>query len=216
MAPRCYAGLLGIAGVLAGCAAGQKGVDGLTTAEREARAGLAAAPVCCRSLGDMAWQALPAGSAVPVLFDDKATAFEFDTGKSYFAAFRLPAIDRPAVLKVGFWPRLTMGPSAGPVLPQVVFLDDAYHTVRMTQPSDFQFAPEGRMVYEASLPLAPGGAERLALIRTTNDYLKRSLPSTGGVGYLFTGPADPDWYQLPAFYRLRFTPVGKVSVELSR
>jgi len=47
--------------------------------------------ICCESFQQMEFQTLPLDKEMSVSVDASARAFQFNTGKSYFAAFRLPA-----------------------------------------------------------------------------------------------------------------------------
>lgn len=58
------------------------------------------APVCCAALSDLPYQSIPKQGRRQVEIGDTSPAFLFDTGKSRFAAFRLPAWPRPLTLGV--------------------------------------------------------------------------------------------------------------------
>nr|WP_224745915.1 MalM family protein [Neiella litorisoli] len=51
---------------------------------------LSQAQSCCASIADLPFQPVALDSTTDVLIDENSPAFEFHTGKSYFAAFKLP------------------------------------------------------------------------------------------------------------------------------
>jgi len=64
------------------------------------RDSLAAAPDCCARERDFRYQALGLGERVKVELGAASPAHAFSTGKSYYAAFRLPPQPRPLTVQV--------------------------------------------------------------------------------------------------------------------
>src|SRR5690606_4944660 len=91
------AGLIALA--LAGCGSEPlRRVDALAASPaplqgsvEQARAALAAAPICCSGVDRLPFEPLEAGFAGDVLIDTQAPAYRFETGKSFLRAFKLPA-----------------------------------------------------------------------------------------------------------------------------
>lgn len=91
--------------LLVGCAAPESryglGTRGAAAPEDAAHAddlaALRGAIPCCRSLAELPYETLPVDrdETLSLTLDAKAPAFEFSTGKSFFAAFRLPDGPRP-------------------------------------------------------------------------------------------------------------------------
>jgi Maltose operon periplasmic protein precursor (MalM) len=64
------------------------------------RDSLVAAPDCCASERDFSYQALDMGERVKAELGAASPAHEFSSGKSYYAAFRLPPQPRPLNVQV--------------------------------------------------------------------------------------------------------------------
>jgi hypothetical protein len=211
-------GLAALACVALAACARPDGPGGLRDSDLEARARLASTSTCCKTLSELPWQPLPAGKTLDVTLDEKSPAFDFDTGRSHFAAYRLPETGKPRDLKIAFYPRLGAGMVRTAVLPQMVLLDERYETVRTTSPSDFVYSAPGWIesaAYNAKLNFDPGRRERFLIIRTTDAYLRRTMPDGIATGYIFLGPPDPDWYRLPMAGRAWFSPVGSFSLRMT-
>jgi hypothetical protein len=55
---------------------------------------------CCSDASQFHYGALPAQGDIDVTIDRRSALFEFQSGPSFFAAFRLPAVDEPYVIDV--------------------------------------------------------------------------------------------------------------------
>lgn len=53
------------------------------------------AKVCCESLSEIPFEELSPGDSKSFDLNEESPAFAFDTGKSYFKAFRLPPLTAP-------------------------------------------------------------------------------------------------------------------------
>lgn len=76
--------------LLSGCMAGMTKLTPAGTSVLE-RSIAADTIVCCGSLADLPYQPLTLEASTDLRFDHNTPMFEFTTGKSYFAAFKLPA-----------------------------------------------------------------------------------------------------------------------------
>lgn len=94
------------------------------------------APVCCRSFADFPYEDLRQGDSKSFDLNDKSPAFAFDTGKSYFKAFRLPPYAIPYRIVLRSYMLGDSVDSAYILCPQVIFLDEKFATVRST---DYRF-----------------------------------------------------------------------------
>ena len=82
---------------------------------------LAAAPVCCPDIRSLPYAPLPVGQSWTVSFRSNTPAYTFETGKSYFAAYRIPDGALPLKLVVSS----PLG--TGMVQPAILLLDRDFH-----------------------------------------------------------------------------------------
>lgn len=93
---------------LAGCASVdiRPGSDGIALFETHARipaelsAALANAPDCCASLAELPYTALSGAGTQSMEIGPASPAYAFDSGKSFFAAYRIADLKRPAEIVV--------------------------------------------------------------------------------------------------------------------
>ena len=100
---------------------------------------LAQAPDCCQTLRDLPLQDLRLGGPWSVDIGTDAPAHRFESGKSFFAAFRLADLPRPARIEVasyrsaepGSWWQTLMPDARQAVLrPTALLLDASFRVVR--------------------------------------------------------------------------------------
>jgi hypothetical protein len=147
---------------------------------------LAQTPDCCASLAELPYRDLPVARKGTLLhLDESAPAFAFEGGKSYFAAFRLPAEGRPLILGVtsfyrgGLPGRFLLELDMSPLLfrPAVLVLDDRFR-VRRTIAADWADNDRCRMnmqaaVYRLSIEISEPPSEAAYVVIATTDDLRR-------------------------------------------
>jgi maltose operon protein len=170
------AGLLALA--LAGCSSEPlRRVDALTTSPKplqrpieQARSALAAAPTCCSGIDQLPFQPLEAGFTGDVLIDTQAPAYSFETGKSFFRAFALPA-GGPS-----FEIRLYSQAGSSVLAPNAMLLDSRMRPTRLLDADDFVYVPptglkgdslDARIRIDRSQPEHPGN-ERYLILYTSD------------------------------------------------
>jgi hypothetical protein len=89
-----------------------------------------AAPVCCRSFSEFSFEELRSGESKSFDLNEESPAFVFDTGKSYFKAFRLPPSSAPYRVTVRSYILGNDLRSAYIFIPQASLLNDRYEVVR--------------------------------------------------------------------------------------
>jgi hypothetical protein len=155
-----------------------------------------------------------------VTLDEHSPAYPFDTGKSYFAAFRLPDPLKRRDLEVSTFRRFGLEPGQETrfFLPQIVLLDESFRITRVTDAAQVQYKEPGFIEsgrYRAMLELDPKRwPERFFIIRTTDAFMRLTFPEEGGIANNFSGPPAPSWYEATAPWYAHFGPIGEVSVEL--
>lgn len=86
--------------ILAVAACASLAVSGCAPTSLALRESLATAPDCCASEHEFSYPALGVGERLKVELGAASPAHEFSTGKSYYAAFRLPPQPRPLNVQV--------------------------------------------------------------------------------------------------------------------
>jgi maltose operon protein len=94
------------------------------------------APICCKSFSVFSYEDLHPGDSKSFDLNDQSPAFTFDTGKSYFKAFRLPPFSAPYRIIIRSYILGDDLRSAYIFLPQVTLLNDRNEVTRST---DFRF-----------------------------------------------------------------------------
>lgn len=143
---------------------------------------------CCADLGGMYYAALKAGETRLVSIGAGDPAYQFDTGKSYFAAFALPASREPLRLAVESYMQSTLqSPTTGDqyfFAPRILLLDAAHRPLRAVEPDlrrvqyvpVTEFASTGGVGWKLALhaDIGPGDAVRYAIVHTTDSLLTQS------------------------------------------
>lgn len=151
-----------------------------------ARASLQSAAVCCESMAQFRYEPLAEGEEVRFNLDASSTAFVFESGKSYFKAFRLPGKTLPYRVKVTSFALGDTIERAHIFNPQVALLDDSFAIVGQRAPGDFTFGKAGfseaaektwglRLKFEGSV-LVDNPRARYVVIFTTPRLMTGSIP----------------------------------------
>ena len=136
----------------------------------QSRDALAAAPTCCSSIDQLPFQPLEAGFTGDVLIDTQAPAYSFETGKSFFRAFALPA-GGPS-----FEIRLYSQAGSSVLAPNAMLLDSRMRPTRLLDADDFSYVPptglkgdslDARIRIDRSQPEHPGN-ERYLILYTSD------------------------------------------------
>ena len=88
-------------------------------------------PICCNAYSEFLWVPMQ-GSQIDVAIDDYAQVGEFSEGKSYFAAFTLPANVQRMQVDLSSWMR-----STGVLAPKVILLNSNFEPVETIELDDF-------------------------------------------------------------------------------
>lgn len=208
---------LGFAILLAGCAASYQSV----------KASYDQARPCCATLSDLKYQKLSDQGPTLVEIDETSQVFQFDTGKSYVAAFVLPARAAPYTLSLKSF---TLGDhidSSHIFYPQVLILDAQHQALaqhqlnglRATSATFFETVDAkswGLMIkLDAAVVIDPAAA-RYAVIYTTTQLLALSSPylTMRGAPVILFGimtVLPMGKYQA----NIRHSPFGRLSLMLS-
>jgi Maltose operon periplasmic protein precursor (MalM) len=136
------------------------------------------------------YQALPNQGTVAVSVDAHSPHFEFRSGDSAFAAFRLPTADRAYLIDVVAPLQPTSDLAHGAVFyPAVALLSEQFILVRASEGAPWHFdRPEFGLTtvpaYRLTIDIQAGGPERYLIVYTPRDATTRALPGAASVGPL--------------------------------
>lgn len=104
---------------------------------KTATTSLTNAPICCESLAQLPYKDIGFGTSDSIKLDSSSAVFQFSTGKSYFAAFRLPQFTSSYTITVQSYALGETIDKAHIFYPQVDLLDDKFNLVTRSNPHDF-------------------------------------------------------------------------------
>jgi hypothetical protein len=133
---------------------------------------------CCADPSQFGWQALPAKGSIDFAIDRKSPLFEFQSGRSFFHAFRLPSSGGPYTLELRSFLKDAESPrSARVFFPVLAILTDDFLVSRATDLDSLRFdlpmleqtiAP----AYRVQLPMDPANTrERYLVVFTPTQLL---------------------------------------------
>jgi maltose operon protein len=138
----------------------------------QARQALESAPPCCASPAQFSFEPLRLGEQLNVRIDAGRPAFEFQSGKSYFLAYRLPDSTTPIEIIIRSWFHGTA------FFPAVLLLDNAFVEKRFITSPEIHYVAPGlieRGHVEADIRVDPGeGAAYLVVLTTEADMHRRT------------------------------------------
>lgn len=182
---------------------------------------LAAAQPCCEDPSRFQYAPLPADGSVDFTIDRASPVFEFQSGRSFFRAFQLPALGRPYTLELRSYVEQDEPTRDARVFyPVVAILTDDFLVSRATDLDFLRFdlpvleqatAP----AYRLSLPLDPANTrERYLVVFTPTPLLEpRALQVTTPESAVQA--ARDAYLGASAFGRFRVTlrPTGAEAIE---
>lgn len=103
------------------------------------------ASVCCKSMSQVKFETLNIGDSKSFKMNEETDVFLFDTGKSYFKAFEIPQTGYPYHFFIKSYMLGDQIRFAYIFIPYVLTLDEKYHVVRSTVPSNLCLKKAGFM-----------------------------------------------------------------------
>ena len=98
---------------------------------------------CCESIAQFRYDQLTEGKGVKFNLDETTDAFNFETGKSYFKAFRLPDKAVPYGLRIRSFAMGEQLYQAHIFYPQIALLDEHFAIIRQSNARDFLLSKAG-------------------------------------------------------------------------
>src|SRR5512137_1455924 len=140
---------------------------------------LAQGTPCCDDPSRFGYDALPAEGSVDFTIDRGSPLFEFQSGRSFFRAFRLPTVGRPYTLELRSFLDAAESPRTARVFyPVVAILTDDFLVSRATDLDALRFdlpmlEQTTSPAYRLQLPLDPANTrERYVIVFTPHPLLE--------------------------------------------
>ena len=173
----------------------------------DAQDALENSPVCCSSFREISYRLLMPGDTAKVELDLRSSAYNFDTGKSFFSAFKLPQSDTPLEVTVKSY-------FAGDVFyPVVTILNSKHEVTRKIGVETFRYVEPGlieRGHVGGTFVATTDMDETFVIVHTTSELVGRSL-TTNSEGYAYAIGTTP--VVVPnSSYTHMYTTVGSISV----
>lgn len=140
--------------------------------QQQANEGLAASVVCCQQLAGLLYQTLEPGKQLQIEINLDSPSYRFESGKSFFAAYKLPENANSLTI--------TLYSIAGKTVfkPTVMLMDSQFRVTRLLRGNDFQYRPakgfkgdslDGQFRVDRSLPGNPLNETYMVLYTTEAD-----------------------------------------------
>jgi len=110
-------------------------LSGCATPLNEQLTHLQKATVCCKHYNEINYEKLNLPDAKKVEFKPESPAFNFESGKSFFAAYQLPPFSGPYNVTLHAYPSAGMGDSTT-LRPKILLLDEAFNVTRQIDESN--------------------------------------------------------------------------------
>lgn len=177
---------------------------------------------CCATKAQFNYTPLAIEGPVSINLDASATAFNFETGKSYFKAFRLPEKSLPYRLTITSYALGDVIRRGHIFYPQVALLNDQFAMVWKSMPEDFIFSKASSKIgglpikLEATLLVDKPDAIYMlvyttqALMRSTSPYDTIKLAPVILPGFVTAIPTGEETVQI------RHSAFGMLFIEETR
>lgn len=209
-----------IAMTAAACAACAASPRQSYPASTEARLALyAEATACCDDPSGFQFNALPQRGFADALLDRASPVFDFQSGKSPFAAFELPKVDGPYRIRIKSLFDARDGGKSGVFYPVVALLDETFIVVQMTGLDNLRLEPAlatvgGEAGLAVTMPINPAELHGRYLVVFTPAALLGAVPESRREGDLLT-PATLAWMERRDDTALPASPFGRLRITVA-
>lgn len=188
------------------------------------------APVCCQSMSEFHYAPFTAATSKWVSLDGTSPAFNFDSGKSYFAAFELPEQALP------YWIGLdsrTIGVNEAEshvFKPTLAILDKNYRALKTTDRDTFTFTSSGKLfgldlgyIYEGAIVVDDPWSKYLLIYTTEQDLagavsypVQNYIQTIMQIGWLFPWGKRLESFEHSPYGKLKLKTASVYAADLSK
>ncbi len=176
----------------------------------------AASPPCCEDPADFDYTDLPAAGRMEFVIGDADPAFEFQSGMSRFAAFRLPGTGEAYRVQVKSYFDGRSAPGQSVFYPVLAMMDDAFIVTRVSNLENLRLdtelaTPGGQNGLTVTAPFDPNFSPERYLVVFTPAVLLGSPPPERRDGDVLTLPTL-DWLQRREDAMVKPSPFGRLRI----
>jgi len=164
---------------LPGCMSGPSALD---------LAALQAAPLCCRDFSDFPYQQINLPFSASLSIDQNSPAFNFSSGKSFFAALKIPKLED---IELNIRSNYTFG---GTFDPSILILNSNFQPNRLISGNEIEFFAQGAFEpahKKITLKLSPKKDDDsyVIIFSTESSFQTRSISRSSVQSATTAGPA---------------------------
>ncbi len=174
---------------------------------------------CCGDPAEFAYTALPESGGLDFVIGDLSPAFEFQSGLSAFAAFRLPETDQPYRVRIKSFFDGPAPPDGSIFYPVLAMMDDAFIVTRVSNLDNLSLdialaTPGGESGLAITAPFDPGQMRERYLVVFTPAILLGAPPAERRDGDVLTGPTL-DWLDRRGNGVVSPSPYGRLHISIA-
>jgi hypothetical protein len=208
--------LLLAATALAGCAAAPRPYPADLAARLELYAG---GGPCCEDPARFDFVSLPASGTLDVVIGEVSPTFEFQSGLSRFAAFRLPESNAPFRVQVKSFFDGAPPPAGSVFYPVLAMMDASFMVTRVSNLDNLRLdqalaTPGGESGLSVTAPFDPGISRERYLVVFTPAVLLGAPPPERREGDVLTLPAL-DWLERQGQAVVAPSPFGRLRITVA-
>lgn len=174
---------------------------------------------CCDDPAQFPYAELPASGRLDFVIGNAAPAFEFQSGLSHFAAFRLPNTDAPYRVRIKSHFDGPAPPGGSVFYPVLAMMDEAFIVTRVSNLDNLALdtalaTPGGETGLAVTAPFDPGLMRERYLVVFTPAILLGAAPAERRDGDVLTGPTL-EWLDRRGNGVVAPSPFGRLSISVA-
>lgn len=174
---------------------------------------------CCDDPAAFHYAELPESGSLDIVIGPASPAFEFQSGRSHFAAFRLPPAIQPYRIRVRSIIDDAQADAASVFYPVLAMMDDAFIVTRVSGIDNLRLeqaltVPGGQPGLAVTAPFDPAMAKEIYLVVFTPAVLLGAAPPERRDGDVLTG-ATRSWLERRGDARVDPSPYGRLNISIA-
>lgn len=174
---------------------------------------------CCDDPAQFAYAELPASGGLDFVIGSAAPAFEFQSGLSRFAAFRLPDTEEPYRVRIKSYFDGPAPPGGSVFYPVLAMMDESFIVTRVSNLDNLALdtalaTPAGETGLAVTAPFDPGMMRERYLVVFTPAILLGAAPDERRDGDVLTGPTL-EWLDRRGNGVVAPSPFGRLSISIA-